>query len=89
MKVREQVGENRFLDLWFKDIVSLPLQQIKKIYDFLSMEFTERARREMESWKEFNRRELRPSHEYGIEKLGFTEIGLKEQFATYRCRFIE
>lgn len=89
MEVREQVGENRFLDLWFKDTVSQPLQEIQKVYDFLDMEFTENAKREMEAWQEFNRRELRPSHEYSLEQFGFTEGGLKEQFSTYRARFIE
>ena len=89
MEVREQIGENHFLDLWFKDTVSQPLQEIQKVYDFLEMEFTENAKKEMEVWQEFNRRELRPSHEYSLEQSGFTESGLKEQFSTYRSRFIE
>lgn len=89
MDVREQVGENRFLDLWFKDTVSQPLQEIQKVYDFLGMEFTDKAKQEMEVWQDFNRRELRPSHEYSLEQFGFTESGLKTQFASYRARFIE
>jgi uncharacterized protein YydD (DUF2326 family) len=77
------------LDLWFKDTVSQPLQEIQKVYDFLGMEFTDKAKQEMEVWQDFNRRELRPSHEYSLEQFGFTESGLKTQFASYRARFIE
>lgn len=89
MEVRKEVGEDRFLDLWFKDTVSRPLQEIQKVYDFLNMEFTEKAKCEMEVWQDFNRRELRPSHDYTLEQFGFTESGLRKQFASYRSRFID
>jgi hypothetical protein len=88
MAVREQLGDERFLDLWFSDTVSQPLQEIRKIYDFLGMELTEEARAEMARWQDFNRRELRPPHEYTLAQFGFTEEGLKQQFRAYRERFI-
>ncbi len=88
MAVRREVGEERFLDLWFRDTVSQPLAEIRKVYDFLGMELTEEARAEMERWQEFNRRELRPPHEYTLEQFGFTESGLREQFREYREAFI-
>jgi hypothetical protein len=88
MDVREQMGDERFLDLWFKDTVRQPLQEIQKIYDFVGMNFTDEARAEMEQWQDFNKRELRPSHEYTLEQFGFTEAGLKKRFARYREKFI-
>ena len=88
MAVREQLGDERFLDLWFSDTVSQPLQEIRKIYDFLDMELTEEARAEMARWQDFNRRELRPPHEYTLAQFGFTEEGLEQQFRAYRERFI-
>ena len=89
MAVREQVGEERFLDLWFRDTVNQPLVEIGKVYDFLGMDFTPEARAEMAKWQDFNRRELRPPHEYTLEEFGYTEAGLKAQFRTYREAFIE
>lgn len=94
MAVRERMGakglgEGAFLDLWFKDTVSQPLREIEKVYDFLGMELTEEARAEMAQWQDFNRRELRPPHEYTLEQFGFTEEGLKAQFREYRAAFIE
>ena len=88
MAVREQLGEAPFLDLWFKDTVNQPLQEIRKVYEFLGMELTPEASAEMARWQEFNRRELRPPHEYTLAQFGFTEEGLKEQFSAYRERFI-
>ena len=89
MDVREKIGEERFLDLWFRDTVSQPLEEIQKIYDFIGLDLTDEARDEMHQWLDFNKRELRPAHEYTLEEFGFTEEGLKRQFARYRARFIE
>ena len=89
MDVRADVGEERFLDLWFEDTVSQPLEEIQKIYDFVGMSLTDEARDEMSAWLDFNRRELRPHHSYTLDEFGFTEAGLKAQFAPYRRRFIE
>jgi hypothetical protein len=88
MDVRAQVGEERFLDLWFRDTVSQPLVEIRKVYDFIGMDFTAEAKAEMLQWQDFNKRELRPSHEYTLQQFGFTEASLAEQFARYRRRFI-
>ena len=88
MAVRDEMGPSRFLDLWFRDTVSQPLTEIQKVYDFLGMELTAEARDEMTRWQDFNRRELRPPHEYTLDQFGFSEAGLREQFADYRERFI-
>jgi hypothetical protein len=88
MAYREQAGDERFLDLWFRDTVSQPLAEIQKVYDFLGMSLTPEAQGEMTQWQEFNRRELRPPHEYTLDQFGFTEAGLREQFREYRDTFI-
>ena len=89
MDVRERMGDDAFLDLWFKDTVSQPLVEIQKVYDFLGMDLTPEAREEMLQWQDFNRRELRPPHAYTLDQFGFTEAGLKQQFARYREAFID
>ena len=89
MAVREKLGGERFLDVWFRDTVAEPLETIRKVYDFIGMNFTEEAGAEMRAWQNFNRRELRPAHNYTLDQFGFTESGLKQQFARYRAAFIE
>ncbi len=88
MEVRSELPPDRFLDLWFKDTVTQPLEEIEKVYAFLGMDLTDAAREEMQRWQTFNRRELRPPHEYTLDQFGFSEQGLAEQFAGYRQAFI-
>lgn len=88
MNVRKKAGDSQFLDLWFKDTVRQPLTEIQKIYDFLGMELTSQAKAEMQQWQAFNRRELRPSHDYTLEQYGFSKAGLAQQFSDYRRAFI-
>ncbi|GAB3286988.1 sulfotransferase family protein [Parahaliea aestuarii] len=89
MAVRESLPADAFLDLWFKDTVSQPLVEIEKVYAFLGMDLTPEAREEMAKWQDFNRRELRPPHEYTLEQFGLSEAGLKEQYREYRAAFID
>lgn len=88
MAVRKRIGNSQFLDLWFEDTVRQPLSEIQKIYDFLGMELTPQAKVEMEQWQAFNRRELRPSHDYTLEQYGFSKAGLTQLFSDYRQAFI-
>jgi hypothetical protein len=88
MHFRDDGHDERFLDVWFEDTVSQPLEEIRRLYQFIGMEFTEQARAEMENWREMNRRETRPPHHYTLEEYGFTEDGLKESFREYRERYI-
>jgi len=44
---------------------------------------------EMRRWQDFNRRALRPPHEYTREHYGFAARGLQEQFREYREQFIQ
>jgi hypothetical protein len=52
------------------------------------MELTLEAKAEMAQWQDFNRRELRPPHEYSLAQFGFTRADLEEQFSEYRNKYI-
>jgi hypothetical protein len=88
MQLRDQGYEDRYLDVWYEDTVSRPLEEIHRLYDFVGIEFNDVARAEMDRWREMNRREARPSHHYTLEEFGFTEKGLVETFKAYRERYI-
>ncbi|MFZ1294277.1 MAG: sulfotransferase [Pseudomonadales bacterium] len=88
MQFRDAGHEHRFLDVWYQDTVAKPLEEIRRLYDFIGMPFTDEARAEMEKWRDLNRREERPSHQYTLEEYGFTEQGLKKSFHEYRERYI-
>ena len=80
--------DDRYLDMWYEDTVSRPLEEIQRLYDFVGVDLTPEARAEMERWRDMNRREARPTHQYTLEEYGFTEEGLKNTFREYRERYI-
>jgi len=88
MRFRDAGHDARYLDMWYEDTVSNPLGEIQRLYDFAGLDLTDEARAEMERWREMNRREARPTHQYTLEEYGFTEEGLARSFREYRERYI-
>jgi hypothetical protein len=88
LRFRDAGHDDRYLDMWYEDTVSRPLEEIQRLYDFVGVDLTPEARAEMERWRDMNRREARPTHQYTLEEYGFTEEGLKNTFREYRERYI-
>jgi hypothetical protein len=86
MEVREQHLE-QFIDLSFKELLSDPITSTEKIYSFIDMEITKEARSAMQTHREENKRELRPSHEYSLGDFGFSEQTINSQFTAYKEKF--
>ena len=87
MEVRE-AHEDRFIDVWFADALQDPLAQMRRIYDFAAMELTPETEAKMRQWLVDNAREKRVAHSYSLEQFGFSEEGIRRDFAAYRERFI-
>lgn len=87
MATRQQNPE-AFLDVWYKDTISDPLKMVERVYDFIGMPLTDAARDAMERYREDNKRDSRPSHEYTLAQFGFTEDQLKSMFAEYRETYL-
>ena len=73
----------RFLDLRYEELVSDPMAQIRRIYEFLGEELGATAEHRMREWAVENSRDKRPVHRYTLEKFGFSEQGLGRDFANY------
>jgi hypothetical protein len=87
MEVRES-HEDRFIDIWFEDAMRDPLAEIRRIYEFARMELTPETEAKMRQWLVDNAREKRVAHSYSLEQFGFSEEGIRRDFAAYRERFI-
>ena len=88
LDVREQRHPDRFIDIWYRDVASDPVGQVRRIHDAIGRPLSDEAVASVAKWAEANRRENRPPHEYTMEKFGFTEAQLAEDFRGYRERFI-
>jgi hypothetical protein len=81
--------DDRFIDVHYEALLADPLAEVHRIYEFVGLEFTPDARAAMERWQIENQRDKRPGHEYRLEDFGFSEAGIRRDFARYRERFIE
>lgn len=88
LEARSRIGEHRFVDLRYEDLVAAPLDAARKIYDRMGREMTPADEAAMRAWLAANGRDNRPSHQYSLEKFGLSADQLKQDFATYRERFI-
>lgn len=86
---RERVSEDRFADIWFRDALTRPIEEVERVYEIFGIEMTPEARAAMEAWVRENPRDKRPVHEYTLEDFGFSEKEIESDFAEYRKRFIE
>ena len=88
LEARARIGEDRFLDLRYEDLVADPLGAARKVYDRIGREMTAADETAMRTWLAANGRDNRPSHQYSLEQFGLSADQLKDDFATYRRRFI-
>jgi len=88
LEVRRARPEARFVDVWFGDVVASPIVEIERIYRSAELALSVEARRCMLRWAAENRRQDRPPHEYTLEEFGFTEEGIRRDFAEYREAYV-
>lgn len=88
MAFRDGMPADRFLDVWYLDAVTKPIEVAESVYPFLGMALSADVRQRMLDWMQVSRRDQRAAHEYSIEKMGLTLAGLESDFAGYRERYI-
>lgn len=88
MAVRDQ-DPTRFMDVWYKDAVTEPVQVVKNVYQFLDMPFSDADEANLQQHLQANKREHRPAHRYSPEQFGFNTDWFQENFSEYRARFLQ
>jgi hypothetical protein len=88
MRFRDSVPADRFMDVWYLDAVTKPMDVARTVYPFIGMTLTPDIEARMEAWMGASRRDRRAAHEYSMEKMGLTQAQLEQDFADYRQRYI-
>jgi Sulfotransferase family len=70
-------------DLYYDDLMSDPLRQMKKIYAWLGDDWTEAGEAGMRSWLAANPQGRFGKHRYSLDQWGFTREELEPYFADY------
>jgi len=88
MALRDRIGEGRFVDIQYQDLVDDPLGQARKIYERMGRTMGPDVEAAISHWLDENRREKWSPHVYNLETYGLTEELLKSDFAAYRARYV-
>lgn len=80
--------EERFLDVYYDELVTDPMRQVRRIYAHAGLELSAEAEARMREWAVENERDRRPVHAYTLAEFGYTEQGLRDDFAAYCERFL-
>ena len=86
MNISEKHPDN-FLDLEFLNMIKDPIDEMKKIYEFIGESFGEKTEVAMEAWREENKHEM-GAHKYSLEEYDLTESQINDNFAKYQQKYI-
>ena len=86
MNISEKHPDN-FLDLEFLNMIKDPIDEMKKIYEFIGEPFGEKTEVAMEAWREENKHEM-GAHKYSLEEYDLTESQINDNFAKYQQKYI-
>jgi hypothetical protein len=85
--LRDRIGDDRFIDVSYRDMVSDPIGIAESIYQRFGMELGEDARRAMRDWLAANPQHKRGVHRYTLDEFGLSEPAVTRAFARYFQRF--
>jgi hypothetical protein len=86
--LRERIGDDRFIDLHYQDLVDAPMEQARKVFAKMGRAMTPADEAAIAGWLAENPRDKRPPHIYDLETYGLTEDLLKRDFARYRAKYL-
>jgi hypothetical protein len=88
MVLRERIGNDRFVDIQYQDLLTAPLEEARRVYRRMGREMNTADEAAIRTWLDENRREKWSPHMYDLETYGLTEDLLKRDFAAYRAKYV-
>jgi Sulfotransferase family len=87
MATRARVGDAGFLDVSYYDLMSDPMAQVARIYEFIGRPLTANVVAAMEASRKANPQHKHGKHGYRLADFGLDRDGVEPGFAEYRARF--
>jgi hypothetical protein len=79
--------ESQFFDLHFHEVLSDPVDSIRKAFDSFGMSLSDEAQRKMNTWHAGHQAGRHGTHSYSPESYGLDRTDLSDRFRDYRERF--
>lgn len=83
IQLREEVGNDRFLDVDYRRLVKEPFGVVQEIYDHFGYNLTDDAMGAMKQWHANNPQHKHGVHQYSLEQFGLTAEQVHRRFARY------
>ncbi len=77
----------RFLDVWYSDLVAKPLETVRRIYKRFDLPLTPTAEARMQEFLAENPQHRYGRHEYSLAQFGLEADRERERYRVYRERF--
>jgi len=87
LEVRDRVGDDRFLDVQYNDLIADPVAAVTRIYEHFGLPVDEETVRRAGDFQEENPQGKHGAHEYTPEQFGFEPERVRRRFAAYTERF--
>jgi hypothetical protein len=84
---RAQLGEERFLDVYHRDLIADPMREVHRIYDWLDLELTPAVEQTLREWQVTNRSGAHGAHHYTAEQFGLRDAQLRAEYDFYIRHF--
>ncbi len=89
MAWRDVHGDDAFVDVPYRDLVSDPLAVVRSIYDHSGTDLTPEAETAMSGYLADHPQGEHGKHRYDLDDLGLNADAIQERFGAYRDRFSE
>ncbi|MBW8754572.1 MAG: sulfotransferase, partial [Sphingomonadales bacterium] len=87
LAARERIGDERFIDVWNRDVVARPVETFAGLYDRLGYDFTPNLKADIADYNRRNARGAFGEHRYTAEEYGLTKDAIRAAFRDYCARF--
>jgi Sulfotransferase family len=87
MAVRARLGEERFLDVHHRELAASPVGTLRRIYEWLGLEWRAPVERAVLEWQNRNRSGAHGTHRYTAEQFGLSPAQLRSDYDFYIRHF--
>lgn len=87
MRARAEVGENRFIDVSYHDVLAGPVESVRRIYEQCGLEMSDEHAMRIREWLARNKQTKHGVHKHSPEEFGMDAEEINEKFSAYRERY--
>jgi len=87
LRARDRIGDHRFFHMYYHEMITDPIDVMRRIYDWAGDELTPEVESDMHQWLTEHPQDLLGVNSYSLDQYGLTVDMLKPVFAEYLSTF--